>query len=444
MHLWNDYEGKIIAEHYPLKKLLRPEGRSAFFTTSTEEGGSEVIRLTETLNNESETLERLRHVTQVDQPNLVTIKKYGQTMYDGVPLTYALIESTDSSLAEILTERPLTPAETTEVATSVTAALRALHASDLIHERVEPASVVASGDIIKLRSDCVRECVPDPEFNPEAVCLELKRRDVHDLGTLLLQCLTLEKTLSPTIRLPAPFNVIIPRALDGTWGLSEIAEALVPPVSAPQRPLVPENVLAGARQATSAAAVATAPRPDVPELPILPTRRDTTPQVERYEAGEKRLLSGPILWVAIGVIALVLLLLAMHLSGSGSVASAPAAAPTAVAKNAAPAPLASASAAAPSNRAVDPAAPSPAVTQAGWHVVAYTYNHQEQAWKRVADLRRRHSSLHPEVFSPSGQAPWLVTLGSTMSQSDADATLRQARRAHLPRDSYTRFYPASH
>jgi hypothetical protein len=352
------------------------------------------------------------------------------------------MESTDSSLAEILTERPLTPAETTEVATSVTAALRALHASDLIHERVEPASVVASGDIIKLRSDCVRECVPDPEFNPEALCLELKRRDVHDLGTLLLQCLTLEKTLSPTTRLPAPFNVIIPRALDGTWGLSEIAEALIPPVSAPQRPLVPDNVLAEARNATSTAAVATAPRPDVPELPILPMRRDTTPQVERYEAGEKRLISGPILWIAIGVIALVLLLLAMHLNGSRSAASAPAA--TAVAKGAAPAPLSSASANAPTNRAVDPAAPSPAVTQAGWHVVAYTYNHQEQAWKRAADLRRRHSSLHPEVFSPSGQAPWLVTLGSAMSQSDADATLRQARRAHLPRDSYTRFYPANH
>jgi hypothetical protein len=439
MHLWNDYEGKTIAEHYPLKKLLRPEGRSAFFTTSTEEGGSEVIRLTETLNDECETLERLRHVTEVQQPNLVTIKKYGQTTYDGVPLTYALIESTDSSLAEILTERPLTPAETTEVATSVTAALRALHASDLIHERVEPASVVASGELIKLRSDCVRECVPDPEFNPEALCLELKQRDVRDLGTLLLQCLTLEKTYSTNMRLPAPFNAIIPRALDGTWGLAEIAEALTPPVAAPERPLVPDKVLAEARYAAPVAA-APVSRAEQMELPVLPTRKDATPEVERYETGEKHMISGPILWIAVGVIALVLLLLAIHLSGSKPVASAPVPVPAAThASSAAPAPVAST----PGAPANDPAAPSPAVTQAGWHVVAYTYNHQEAAWKKAADLRKHHSGLHPEVFSPTGQAPWLVTLGSAMSQSEAEATLRQARRARMPRDSYVRFYPAN-
>jgi hypothetical protein len=241
MHLWTDYEGKTIAEAYPLEKLLRPEGRSAFFATRNGTGKPNVIRLTESLNDEHEMLERWRQVSQVHQENLVAIRSFGQTTFDGVPLAYALMEPTDANLAEILAERPLTSAETREVAISLVAALSALHDTGLIHEHIEPANVLASGEVIKLRSDCVRECAGDPEFT--APCEVLKQRDVHDLGLLLLRCLTLEKQWNPSIRLAAPFQTVIPRALDGTWGLQEIANALQPPAIAPVKPLVPEGIV---------------------------------------------------------------------------------------------------------------------------------------------------------------------------------------------------------
>src|ERR1700712_563338 len=102
MHLWSDYEGKTIADAYPLGQLIRPEGRSAFFATSNGTGVPAVIRLTESLNDEAE----------MKQEHLVTIRKYGRTKFESTPLAYALMEPSDGSLAEILRERPLTPIET--------------------------------------------------------------------------------------------------------------------------------------------------------------------------------------------------------------------------------------------------------------------------------------------------------------------------------------------
>src|SRR5277367_3279805 len=45
MELWTEYEGRTIDGAFPLKKLLLPEGRSAFFSTSNGNGVSTVIRL---------------------------------------------------------------------------------------------------------------------------------------------------------------------------------------------------------------------------------------------------------------------------------------------------------------------------------------------------------------------------------------------------------------
>jgi len=38
MEIWTEYEGRTIDGAFPLTRLLRPEGSSAFFTTSNEAG----------------------------------------------------------------------------------------------------------------------------------------------------------------------------------------------------------------------------------------------------------------------------------------------------------------------------------------------------------------------------------------------------------------------
>ncbi len=103
-----------------------------------------------------------------------------------------------------------------------------------MHEHIEPVNVLAVGETVKLRSDCVRECIADIEFNTPEGCAELRRRDVHDFGMLLLECLTLEKRYNPGLNLPDVFRRMIPHMLDGTWTLEQVGQLLNPPAAAPR------------------------------------------------------------------------------------------------------------------------------------------------------------------------------------------------------------------
>jgi eukaryotic-like serine/threonine-protein kinase len=425
MELWNDYEGKTVAT-FQLKKLLRPEGRSAFFTTSEAEGKPAVLRLTESVNDQDELLERWRQVAVATQPNLIKIKRFGSVAYDGVPLTYALLEAPDASLAEILAERPLTSAETLEVATAVTSALRTLHDISFIHEHIEPASVYAVGETIKLRSDCVRESIPDPEFNPEELCRERRLRDIHDLGALLLRCLTLEKSLTPGTRLPAPFDQVIPHALNGSWTLAQIADALNPP---PVKPLVPAEVLAAAKTEAALEPVAVDESPaifladdDLPAQQELPLRSYEEPEL--YPTHQFPVWArNPRIWIATAV-ALLILFVVAHIH------SAPAE----------PAPIQSvATAPSPTPATVATSAAAPE-TQPGWRVIVYTYTKEAQAFAKAAAIQANHPDLQAQVFAQHKHAPFLVSLGGPMSHAEADAMLHRARRAGLPRDAFVRLY----
>jgi serine/threonine protein kinase len=267
MQLWNEYEGRIVADQFPLKKLLEPEGRSAFFSTTNGSGAPAVIRLIEAHFDEPEILSRWTAVSKIDQPNLIKLKKFGQTTLDDTALLYAVMEPTDGSLADILKERPLSTKETMQIATSLVPALQALHAANLVHEHMEPANVLAVGEVIKLRSDCVREAPEGADAN------EYKTRDVHGLVITLLQALTQQRYLPAGTTLPAPFQEIITNGISGAWGLSQIAAVLAPssPVPAPKREVVSAPVTSAPIPSTTKSTTYTPP--DTPE----PTRRIVTP-----------------------------------------------------------------------------------------------------------------------------------------------------------------------
>ena len=215
MQLWNDYEGRTIAEVYPLNKLIRPEGRSAFFLTTNGTGTPSMVRVIEAHFDESEILNRWRQVSEIKQENLVALRKFGETELDGTPLVYAVMEPTDISLAELLQNRTLTVDEAKQLATSLMAALQALHERNLIHDHIEPGNILAAGEVVKLRSDCVREVITDPEMQAPTVS-EQKARDAHALAVVLLQALTGRRTLQGSATLlPTPFDGIIRNGLSG-------------------------------------------------------------------------------------------------------------------------------------------------------------------------------------------------------------------------------------
>jgi hypothetical protein len=88
-------------------------------------------------------------------------------------------------------------------------------------------------------------------------------------------------------------------------------------------------------------------------------------------------------------------------------------------------------------------APSDTGPRTQWRVVAYTYNHEDQAKEKVAQIISKNAALHPEVFAPRGHAPYLVTVGGSMSHDEAMAFRRKARASGLPRDTYAQNFPAN-
>lgn len=448
MQLWTEYEGRKIEGTYTLGKLLRSEGRNGFFSTSDTTGNAAVIRITEAHYDEDELLKRWRQVAGMHEDNLINIERFGQTNFDGVAITYALMEADDANLGDVLRERPLTLTETTQVARAVHGALTALHASGLVHEHIEPVNVLAVGETVKLRSDCVRECIADTEFNTPEGCAELRRRDVHDFGMLLLQCLTLEKRYNPGLNLPDIFRRLIPHMLDGTWSLEQVGQMLSPPSGAPiaaassARPAAPATRKA---DPVSASNGAKAVQPEQRKLPLDQSRPPINSATNPVLRSRREITDEPSgfslrPWLLGGVAAVIVCIIVIwHFVGAKSAKPAAPAQHAATASAAQPVPAAVPERA--TRRPIVAEAPIPTATHAGgWYVIAWTYNHEGQAQAKAEQLNARHPGFHAEVFSPRGRAPFLISLGGPMSEPEAKALQQRARRSGFPRDTFIRNY----
>ena len=441
MELWTDYEGVTIDGAFPLKKLLMPEGRSAFFSTAGVSGEPTVVRLIECHFDEEEILSRWRGVEALSHPNFLKFERYGQTQVDGRPVVYAVFEKVDGNLAEVLDQGVLTVTDVAQLASSLVSALEVLHTHGYVHEHVEPRNIFAIGSVVKLRGDCIREAPEGEEGRA------LKQRDVHDLATVLLQGLTQKDSIAgvPESALPAPFGQMIRKGLDGSWGVEEIRAALGRQFGA-NRPV--ETVAVAPVEETVAKPVGVEAKAPVREaqlpLPLAGEGRVVArkaPVVRKAALVEEESFSMRRMWIGAGVAALVLLLCAWAVVHAWGRHQEKSAVSQGVAQPMTPA--VQPSAATPS--VVVPEAPraiAPAVAEAhaGWRVIAFTYNRRVDAEKKVSDLRRTHPELSPEVFSAKGHAPYLVSVGGVMSREAAYALARRSRALGLPRDMYAQNY----
>jgi eukaryotic-like serine/threonine-protein kinase len=462
MELWTEYEGRTIDGDFPLTKLLRPEGRSAFFSTSNGTGTPTVIRLIESHFDDDEILARWRGVEALNHANLVKLKKFGQVTVDETPLVYAVMEPVEANLGEIVSQGRLSVAETRELANSLVSALEALHANGFVHEHVEPSNVLAVGEVVKLRSDCIREAPEGEEGRA------LKRRDVHDFAVVVLQAMTQYKTLEGAARdlpLAAPFDQMVRKGMNGEWGLKEISAALqssepvkrVATPATPAKAAAPVKPVAAAAPVSSgkeagataagaggaAAVVASASPSGNKVFEMAPAANRVRVPVEADRSGTSRGLG---VKIGIAVAALVLLMVVWHMvsvhKAQESAAPQTGAAAAPVLDNGTvqrPAPVVTEEA---SSSAAAPASPrdSAAVPGNQWRVVAFTYNHQDQAQHKAETVAQEHPDLKAEVFTPNGRAPYLVTLGGAMSKQDAFALSGKAKREGLPRDVYAQNY----
>ncbi len=448
MELWTEYEGITIDGAFPLTKLLLPEGRSAFFSTANGKGDPTLIRLIACHFDEEEILARWRGVEALNHPDLLKLERYGQLVLDNVTVVYAVFERVDGNLAQVLNERRLTVPETTQLAASLTSALETLHANGFVHEHIAPANVFAVGDFVKLRSECIRE-TPEGEKG-----LEAKRRDVHDLAEVLLQALTRERTREPAGRalaLPAPFDQIVRNGMSGAWGIGEIMAVLQTAkrssrtssrtASSPMRTAVQQPAIPPAKHLCSPRTAAPEPRTTSASAPAAHLNFPAENPVPVTTLRSK--------WIGTAALAAFVMLLALWLgwhfahsrpanhNNAKQATSTPATTTPAKGNVTAPArtgaPAAAANAGPPQNNAV-------AGIRAQWRVVTYTYNHQDQAQKKSAMVDQKHPELRPEVFTLTGHAPYLVTVGGVMNRDEAFAFARKSRKLGLPRDTYAQNY----
>ncbi|HEY1743134.1 MAG TPA: hypothetical protein VGG18_08205, partial [Granulicella sp.] len=245
--------------------------------------------------------------------------------------------------------------------------------------------------------------------------------------------------------LPAPFGQIIRNGLDGTWGLENIKAALgrqsgSKQSAAPKLESVAPATTAVAEQKAPGAAARESTQPEA-QLPLLREDRNAEP-ARKDSWGEDRSFSLRSRWIGVGIGAVLLLLCLWGLTRGHKTEQAAAVSQPAVQS---PAQSVEQTAASPAPRPVSADLPreslaASTVSHAGWRVITFTYNRRTDAEKKVSDLAHSHPELAPEVFSPSGGAPYLVSVGGVLDRDAAYALAHRSRSLGLPRDTFAQNY----
>jgi eukaryotic-like serine/threonine-protein kinase len=475
MQFWNELEGRVFDGVYPLRRLTRSEGRTAWFETESGDGRRAVISLTESLTDVEEVVKRLEAAQGLQDPNLVAIFKVGRARFEKTLFVYALMEHTEQNLSEVLREQPLSKEDVQQVAEALVGALTTIHQHGLLHGRVEPDSVFAVGETVKLRSDCLQ--------SPGST----RAGDVAGIGATIFQAFTqrkAEKADDGQInRLPAPFAEIVRNSLSSRWSLGQVAAALRPPAAGAAAPAAAQTPRAAAptiparaepvaqnpvpaRQASTAREAPPAARTD-PASVSSSLISSIEEEEEKEDAAVSKSFRTTAVYIALAVVVLVVVVwLAFRPKTNStagnppvsppasSLAAAPSAAPSQEPETRAPAaepspapppstqpakPSASrrapTQAVSPAAAAVDTRAPSERLV---WHVIAYTYNRQDQAQRKIDEISQEHADLQASILSISagGRPHFLVTIGGPMSRDQAIALRDKAAALGLPADSY--------
>jgi hypothetical protein len=446
MPLWNEIEGQTL-DGLTLRKLLRSEGRTAWFSTEGPDGGPAVISVFEALNDEDAVQARLQAAARFQHPGLLAIRATGAGRLEDESLVYAVLEPFDQTLADVLRDRTLAPEEAREVAETLLSTLEAVEAAGLYHGHVDASGVLSVGDNIKLRSDCLIARHADS--------------DAPALAALLYNALTGRRFSSErdALQLPAPFATLVRAGVGSNGSLAAMRRVLSGPAVTNAGTAATAPLAAGAVPAVSTSAnpgAASSTSRTVAQATASPRATLKTDELESRP--HKR----PGITVAALVIMAIVLVAFWYafkrptghtpISGEApSTASQPQPAPAAAVPPAAspvgdaagtmgapetvkPAPR---PAAKPAPSKVDSGASAPAGSERSvWHVVAYTYTRQEAAQRMATELAAKYPQLEPQVFSPNGQAPFLVTLGGSMNRQEAFARREAARAAGMPSDTY--------
>ena len=198
----SDWVGRVIDGKFTLLQWLGGTGRSGVFLTELpgSQARKAAIKLIQADVEDADALAAgWSAAIDLAHPHLMRLFDTGRCKIDGAVLIYAVSECADEVLAEILQERALTPAETTEMLEPVVDTLSWLHGKGLVHGRLKPSNILVVEDELKLSVDCIH-AIGEPGMHspatgiydaPEAVAgMVSPAADVWSLGVTLVEALT--------------------------------------------------------------------------------------------------------------------------------------------------------------------------------------------------------------------------------------------------------------
>ncbi len=227
--LWKTWQGRIVDGKFPLRQWLGGSEHSAVFLTERPGHPSSraALKLIAADGAEAERqLARWRSASQLSHHHLMRIYEFGRCRLDSSSLLYVVMEFAEEDLSQILPQRPLAPAEVTDLLPPVLDALSYLHGKGFVHSRIKPSNVVAIGDQLKLSCDQVmattetnsarrrRDAFDAPET---AAGIVSPASDVWSVGVSLVAALTQNISFAdqqspndpdPPAAVPEPFRGI--------------------------------------------------------------------------------------------------------------------------------------------------------------------------------------------------------------------------------------------
>jgi len=223
--------GQSVAGRYILGNYLGGTDHSAVFATEIVHARSQKVAIKlipATGIIIARQLNRWRALAALSHPNLLKIVDYGRCDLDGAYL-FVVMEFADEDLGDILPQRALNAEETRGMLEPVIETLAFLHEQNLVHTRVHPGNILATGDQIKLSSDSISprgepvgfgaatEGFVPPEWGTGNAELA---EDVWSLGATVVATLTQQAPgvgedgeLALPANLPEPFGTIARESL---------------------------------------------------------------------------------------------------------------------------------------------------------------------------------------------------------------------------------------
>lgn len=294
MAKWQQWEGRVINGKFPLRQHLGGSERSAVYLTEIDGLKAAIKLIPPDAERAQVRVSRWELARQLSHPHLIPILDVGRCQADDQDMLFVVMEYADENLGEVLSSRPLTPAEVREMLLPTLDVLDYLHRHSMVAGNVKPANIMAVNDKLKLASDAIRPASTSGESAESGSAYaapEIARGDISPGGDIWSLGMTLVEAL--TNRLPRwnrtdesdpelPDNVLAPfddiarhcliRDPVRRWSTTEIRERLGRPPAASNVGVQKPSMLAAPEVQEVPASVAQRSVPSTParETPIEP------------------------------------------------------------------------------------------------------------------------------------------------------------------------------